>query len=99
MELLGTKAFLWPLPWVPKCRFKQLLIREGRGCRDQGRAVKKQQCSLGAGSWLPSRDTQNNTFALFCRTKAPTKWKMLTTDNALFIPEKVTARPSSPDTR
>ena len=41
MGLLGTKAFLCPLPWVPKGRFKPLLIREGRGCRDKGRAVKK----------------------------------------------------------
>ena len=52
---LGTRAFLFglhDLPSVPKGRFKQLLIREGRGCRDKGEAVKKQQGCLGAGSWL-----------------------------------------------
>ena len=30
------------LPWVPKGRFKQLLIREGRECRNKEGAVKKQ---------------------------------------------------------
>ena len=54
---LGTKTFLYPpflgyrkqtlfslhdLPWVPMVRFKQLLIREGRACRDKGGAVQKQ---------------------------------------------------------
>ena len=29
-----------------------LLMREGRGCRNKGGAVKKQKCSLGAGSWF-----------------------------------------------
>ena len=55
--LLGTKAFLGPhfmflgngppsasltSPESPNGRFKQLLIRGGRGARDQGEAVKKQ---------------------------------------------------------
>ena len=55
--LLGTKAFVCPpflvfrkeasfslqdLPWVPKGRFKQWLIREGRGCGDKEGAVEKQ---------------------------------------------------------
>ena len=37
---------------VTKDKFKQLLIRERRICRNKGGAVKKQYCSLGAGSWL-----------------------------------------------
>ena len=48
-------AFLFSLhdlPCAPKGRFKQLLIREGRGCRDKAGAVKKQQCSLGTESWF-----------------------------------------------
>ena len=32
---------LHDLPWVPRGRFKQLLIREGRGCGDKGGTVKK----------------------------------------------------------
>ena len=42
MGLLGTKAFLRHLVWVPKGRFKHLLIRQGRKCRDKGGAVKKE---------------------------------------------------------
>ena len=37
---------------VTNDKFKQLLIRERRICRNKGGAVKKQYCSLGAGSWL-----------------------------------------------
>ena len=36
--------------------FKQVLIREGRGCRNKGEAAKKQKCSfggeVGGGSWF-----------------------------------------------
>ena len=50
------------LPWVPRGRFGQLLIREGRGCRDQGGAVKKQgSTALGQGPGSLSREAQNNT--------------------------------------
>ena len=40
----GHSDSLLDLPWVPKGRSKQLLIREGRGCGDQGGAVRKQRC-------------------------------------------------------
>ena len=40
--LLGTKTFLCPLSWLPNDMIKQLLIREGRRCRDKGGAVRKQ---------------------------------------------------------
>ena len=51
LEKIG---FIQPLdlPWVLVGRLKQWLSREGRGCRDKGRAVKKQLHSLGAGSWF-----------------------------------------------
>ena len=39
-------------------------IREERGYGDRGGAIKKQQCSLGAGS--PSGDVLDNIFQLFC---------------------------------
>ena len=40
--LKGIDSNLHDLPWVPKGRFKQLLIRKGRVCRDKGGAIKKQ---------------------------------------------------------
>ena len=43
---------------------------------------------LGQGPNSSSRDTYNNIFVLFCRTKTPDRWKMLTTDEAIFIPER-----------
>ena len=57
VTLLDTKAFLllsflvcrkkapfslYNFPWIPKGRFKQLLIRERRGCRDKGGVFWKQ---------------------------------------------------------
>ena len=89
MGLLGTK------PYVPHCflgnrphsasltfpEFKQFLIREGRGSRDHGGAVKRQQCSLGAGSWFLLKELNshinNNNFEFFHRMETPNKWKML----------------------
>ena len=65
--LLGTNAFLCSpflvlrksasfslhgLPWVTRDRFRQLLIREERGCKDNGGRVKQQKDSLGAESWF-----------------------------------------------
>ena len=48
ISYLQNKGFsLLDLPWVPKGRFKQLLIGEGRGCRDKGGAAKKQYDKLG----------------------------------------------------
>ena len=41
-------------PEFQQGRFKQLLIREGRGCEiREKQCQEKQQCSLGAGSWFP----------------------------------------------
>ena len=56
----------------PRAALKQVLIREGRGCRDQGGAVKKLQGSLEAGPGPPSsRNIENNIFEFFLRTKPP----------------------------
>ena len=76
--LLGIKAFLCPLAWVPKNWFNQLLIREGRGCRDEQGTVKKKHAALGQGYGSTSRDIPN-IFGLLCGTKISTKWKMVTT--------------------
>ena len=56
---------------VPKSRFKQLLIREGRRFRDKENTAKKQQCSLGAGScFFPDgiRSDQIRSVAQSCLT-------------------------------
>ena len=78
MGLPGTKAFCVPhpfdyrkqpsfslhdLPWVPIGRFKQLLVREGRGCETR---EKQPRAALGQSSVAPSIDT-HNIFELFCR--------------------------------
>lgn len=57
--LLGTSLSVAPsLAWRTWAAFRPqgtfpALIREERGCRDQGGTVKKQQCSLRTESWLP----------------------------------------------
>ena len=76
--LLGIKTFLCPLPWVPKNWFNWLLIRKGRGSRDEQGAVKKKHVTLGQCSGSTSRDMPN-IFGLLCGTKVSTKWKMVAT--------------------
>ena len=39
---------------------------------DQGGAIRRQLCLLGAGPGSPSGATPSNVFELFCRTKPPT---------------------------
>ena len=67
---LQERGFIQP-PWPSlssNSRFKQLLIREGRGCGDKGGIVKRyNSATLGKGPGPPSRDIHNNTFELFCR--------------------------------
>lgn len=43
---------LHDLPWAPKGRFQQLLVREGRQWRGKGGAAKKQRRRFGAGPWF-----------------------------------------------
>jgi len=63
-----------------KGKFKQILIREGRRCRDNGGTVKRNSSAvLGARSWIPPSDTHNNIFELFCRYRnANQVWEKLT---------------------
>ena len=51
------------LPWDPKGRFKQLLIREGRKHRSKGGAAKKQQCRV----LVPSQRTHAWVLSHFSR--------------------------------
>ena len=94
MELLDTKAvflcpqFLWlwetayiQLPWPllsSTGRFKQLLIREGRGCkiRDKQTVKRSNSAALGQGHGSLSRDA-HNVFELFCKYKTSTTWEEL----------------------
>ena len=59
---------------VPKGRFKELLIREGRLTETKGGAVKKYQCSPQAKAWFLLKEyaEQNvDIFEFFCRNKGP----------------------------
>ena len=70
---------LLDFPSVPNGRFKQLLIREQRWCRDTGGAVKEQQCSLGAGSWcLLKENTQQYLWGPLQELRPPSRWGMPT---------------------
>ena len=51
--LFVGKRFQPPRPSLSsKGHFKQLLTRRVRECRNKGKAVQKQQCRDGAGSWF-----------------------------------------------
>ena len=77
MGLLSTKAFLFPLLWVPKSRFKQLLIRKGRGCGNKRGEVKKQLYSFGGRVLVPPQGIYIIMSLNTCWTKTSSKWKML----------------------
>ena len=49
---------------------------------------------MGQGPGVASRDTHNNIFKLFFRTKTPTKWNMFQRKgHSLINLEKLTRRP------
>ena len=48
-------------------RFKQMLIREGRGCETREEQSRETIVQPWGRSWFPSRDTHNSIFQLFCR--------------------------------
>ena len=61
--IAGRLFTLWATGegWVPKGRFRQLPITEGRGRWGKGGAAKKQECSLGGqGPGSPPRGTHSN---------------------------------------
>ena len=85
MGLLGTKAyvphcFLGNRPHSASLTFsesKQLLTREGRGCREIREELSRDNsAALGEGPGPSSRNIDNNIFE-FCRTKPLNKYKML----------------------
>ena len=66
-----TKAFLCCLPWDPKGRFKQFLIRERKSYRDKGREVRKQQCSFAGWGLVPPQGL-NIAISLSCSADSET---------------------------
>ena len=78
--LLGTKTFLGFLPWVPKGRFKspakgRCQSQKGTDAETREEQSRNNNVALGQGPGYP-RDV-HNIIEVFCRTKTPTKWKML----------------------
>ena len=101
MGSLGTKPFCVPhfldyrkqpsfslhdLPWFPRGIFKQLLVREGRGCKTWKKQTVKRNSSaeLEQGPDSPSMDTHNNIFELFCRYWNPSRWEKLTVNDGML---------------
>ena len=76
-----TSFSLHDLSWVSRGRFKQLLIREGRGCKTR---EKQSRAPLGLGPVSPSTDTHNNTFELFYRHWNPSRWEKLTINDGML---------------
>ena len=58
-SLEGTHSTLPDLPWVPNSRFKHLLIREGRRCRDKRPRNNSAALRQGPGSPQFSSVTQS----------------------------------------
>ena len=95
---VGYKSFPWPspfllcrnhasfslldFPWVPRGRFKQLLIREGRVSEKREEQSRNNNAVLGQGPGSPSRNIHHNTLSSSTGTKAPTQWRMATSGRA-----------------
>ena len=60
-------------------RFKQLLIREGRGCRGKGGTVKRNNSAALGRVLIPSQEIYITIYlSCFADTEIPTRWKKLT---------------------
>ena len=64
--LWGIVFSFYDFEWVPKCQSKQLLIREGRGCRDKAGASRNNSAALGQGPG--STSVQFSSVAQSCPT-------------------------------
>ena len=58
------------LPWVPKSKHKQLLIREVRGCKNKGKAIKQSDTDL----WVVLQELRHPPTPIH-----PPTWRMVTT--------------------
>lgn len=75
------------LPWAPKGRSEQLLIREWKRCRDKEEQPRNDSAALGWSLVFAPRDTHNTIFELFYRTKNSNKWRWSTWWNNLHFRE------------
>ena len=77
---------LHDLPWLPRGRFKQLLIREGRGCkaREKPTVKRNNSAALGQGPSSPSRDTHKISLSCFVDTETPTRWEKLSVKDGVL---------------
>ena len=69
---------------VPFSEFQRAGSSSCSSGKEGGAETREEQsgnnsADLGQGPGAPSRDTHNNIFERFCRTKTPNKWKMWTT--------------------
>lgn len=69
-------------PWVPKDRFKQLLIRKGRESRNNGGTNKKPKCSLGRVLVHPQEIYRIVSLSSSAELRPPATWRMVTSGRA-----------------
>ena len=72
----------------------QLLIREGRGCRDQGGAGRDNSTTLGQGPSSSSRKIYNDIFEPFSSSKTPSKSEELRDEVPFILGRRRTTRTS-----
>ena len=70
----------------PKGQIRTVANQGREGMQRREKQPRNNSAGLGEGPGSALRDTHNNIFELFYRTKTPNKQKML----AFFIPEKTT---------
>ena len=75
---VGKRLSLLDFPWVPKGRFKHLLIREGRECRKEEQS-RNNSAAIKQGPGSSWRDIHNNYLwvLLLQALRSPPRWKMI----------------------
>ena len=69
---LLSASMTFPVFQVPTGRVKQLLIREGRGCKTwEKNSLGKQWCCLGAKSWFPIKGLTRQSLSCFADRETP----------------------------
>ena len=74
---------LHDFPWVPRGRFKQLLIREGRGWKTR---EKQARAALGQSPIFPLTDTGDRQLSLShsAETEPPSRWEKLAINGGML---------------
>ena len=81
---------------VPTGRVRQLLIREGRGCKTREKQTIKGNngTALEQSPGFPSGGTQDSIFQLFCRYGNPSRWENLSVKKGLLPSSTRDPRPA-----